>query len=464
MRRSSAVETTGDLAYRLFMAIYWVVLSRSLPVAVVGTLAFANSVAVPISVVVDSGFSQYLVREYATAGSVGLPRSLHRAVTRRYAIVAATAAVVALAVYVLGSTSGRFWIGLFIGVSYSFDAVGLIWLTRVRANLNAEAYAVVRVVQSLGVVVCTIGLWFTGPYNGVSVSALSAGVYAIGAVIALGVWSRGVRWQTANESTLPAARPRRQFAAFAVLTTAYSRLDAIVVQLVLGPVGLAVYTLAFKLVEATRVLPGAISRSLLAAASGAADSAEHDHRVLPRSLFSTVRLCIVAGLFLLVTGPELMGLLFGRLYAYHAVTTLRLLSATLPGIGLTGPLAGLLLAWGHESLAAKNSAVTLLVTALTAVGLALIAGLPGVAAGVLLGEIVSVAQYMLALRRLGFRTDHLRSNDFVLVILICAGVATVVVLPPFSIVAAALGMILAVVGTITTVRGHSRVLQEAACA
>jgi O-antigen/teichoic acid export membrane protein len=439
VRRVSSVETAGDLLYRVFMAGYWVLLSRTLTRAIVGDIAFANALAVPLSVLVDSGFTQYLLREYRVEGDVGLPRALRSSVTVRYTSIVFTVVAITAGVALLGNTRDRVWIGGLVAMSYGLDAAGLIWLTRARAHLDASSYFWVRVSQSAGVLVLTALLWTTGPYTAVAVCATSAAVYIVAAGFAWSIWRRGPRWRTHDCAHRADVHPRRHFATFAIFTTIYSRLDAIVVQLVLGSIPLATYALAFKLVEASRVLPGAVARAVLASSSKGASS---DHPPsLPSAIGVTVRLCVAMAVALAVAGPSLMKLLFGSPYAVHGTAVIRILALTLPALGLTAPVSSLLLAWRKEHIASANSALTLACTAVFALSGAFLYGLPGIAGGVLLGEVVSVAQYFRTLSQITRPRLEWRTSDTCTALLVLGAGLICATLSPFSYGTLAYGLV-----------------------
>lgn len=429
-RRAALTESSADLLYRGFMAAYWVILSRTLRQGVVGTLALANAIAVPISVAIDAGFSQFLIREFRVEGFAGLPSGLKRSITRRYAMIIASVLAATVAVTVIGDTHGRAWIGLFIAVSYGFDAVGQVWLTGARARLQLGPYVLFRLIESAGVVVATALLWIVGPYDGLTVAALSAVVYALAGGIALRQWLSRPRW-IPGHITVPvlSAGNRRQFAVFAIATTVYSRLDSIVVQVALGSAALAVYALAFKLVEAARVVPGAVARAVLASASKSGGAARPGD--LPRAVGISVRCAVAISAILALGGPLASDVLFGPHYARPAVQLIRTLAITVAILGFTNPMSSLFLAWHHERVAAVNAIWTLILTAAAAVTLVILWGTIGVAIGVVLGEVLSGMMYVLG----AHARPCLRNNDVVLGVLVFASVVGCLVLPPFSLLA-----------------------------
>jgi O-antigen/teichoic acid export membrane protein len=427
-RRAALTESSADLLYRGFMAVYWVILSRTLRQGVVGTLALANAIAVPISVAIDAGFSQFLIREFRVEGLAGLPSGLKRAVTQRYAMIVGSVLAATFAVTVIGDTAGRAWIGLFIAVSYGFDAVGQVWLTGARARLHLAPYVLFRLIESAGVVVATSVLWIVGPYNGIAVAALSALVYAVAGGVALRQWLSRPRW-IPGHIALPAlpAGNRRQFAVFAIATTVYSRLDSIVVQIALGSAALAVYALAFKLVEAARVVPGAVARAVLASASKSGAAPRPGQ--LPRAIGISVRCGLAIAAILALGGPLASDVLFGPHYARPAVQLIRILAITVAILGFTNPMSSLFLAWHHERVAAVNAISTLVLTAAAAISLVALWGTLGVAIGVVVGEVLSGAMYVIG----AHARPRFRANDMVLAMLVLGSAVGCLVLPPFSV-------------------------------
>jgi O-antigen/teichoic acid export membrane protein len=427
-RRAALTESSGDLLYRGFMALYWVILSRTLHQRVVGDLALANAIAVPISVAVDAGFSQFLIREFRVEGLAGLPSTLKPAVMRRYGLICASVVAATAAVTLLGDTSGRLWIGLFIAISYGFDAFGQVWLTGARARLDLAPYVTFRLIESAGVVMTSALLWLVGPYDGVTVAAVSAVIYVLAGATALRQWLARPRWipEHITLPTLPRGE-RRRFAVFAIATTLYSRLDSIVVQVALGSAALAIYALAFKLVEAARVIPGAVARAVLAAASKGGAAVRPGH--IPRAVGISTRCAIAISAILALGGPLASEVLFGPRYSRPAVQIIHVLAITVAILGFTNPMASLFLAWRRERVAALNAVYTLLLTAAATILLVEVWGAVGVAIGVVAGEIVSCMMYI----RQSHSRPRLRSHDVVLSLLVALSALGCCLLPPFSL-------------------------------
>lgn len=392
---ASAVQTVGDLGYRLLTAAYWVVLSRTLEKSAVGDIAFANAISAPVAVFVDAGFGLYLVREYRIDGSRGLPINLKRALKARYLWIVGAVVSSAGVVVTLGDTPERTWIGPLIALSYGFDSSTQLWLTRARANLNMWPDLLVRMSQGGGVTLLVALFWLIGALDPITVAIASASVYGLVAVLAFARWRTGKVWNT-DPASEQSRHGRRQFGLSAGLITAYSRADAVIIQIVLGSQALANYTLAFKLIEALRVIPGAIARAALAGASrGAPSPREAPTRVsMPRLVKVSLGLGLAAGAFIFVAGPYVQASLFGRSYADETVAVVRLLSVTVAITGFTAPMSALLLARGSGNLVVRNAAWTLGVTIGLAIPAAFLADITGVAAAVLVGELVSVALYV----------------------------------------------------------------------
>ncbi len=382
-------------------------LSRTLPRESVGEIAFANAVAVPLAVVLDAGLVQLLIREFRTSSDGvlgGLPPTLRRTLRIRYAAFLGFILVVGGSSWAFGESEQRLLIGLAIGVSYAADATTQVWLTPARAALNMRPDFALRAGQGIGVLAATGGAFAVFGANAGVAAVAYGGVFVLSAIATAPLWLRSHRWLTDSEIRLDRhqgqVHDRRQFGVIAVMTTAYSRADAIVIQLVLGSGALAVYTVAFKLVEAARIAPGAISRALMARVTSAGRA---EHVSWPAEITVSALVGLLSSLALFGIGPGVLAGLFGTDYARAGTDTLRLLGITTLGIGFTAPLTALLLSYGYSTQVRTWTLLTLLVTLASIVPLTRTHGIEGAALAVLLGELTSIFLFSRwAVARYGF--------------------------------------------------------------
>lgn len=442
VRSASVTESTADILYRIMTAAYWVLLTRILAKPIVGDLAFANAVAMPTSVMLDAGFRQLLIREFRTDLDIGLPRALRHPLRLRYIAFGVGALFVTSIVASFGGTAEAVLIGAFIAAAYACESLGLIWLTRTRAELNLRHYLAFRLSQGVGVLCLTICLWRTALYSGVAIAAANTVAAAASSLLAFRTWRSGPRWSRFSMRGVDARSGQRNFAAFSIVTATYTRLDAIVVQLLFGPAVLATYTVAFKLIEAARVVPGAVARALLAASTRFAHTYNREQSAT--IIVSSFRVAVVLSILLITVGPAALSVLFGNAYARHAVAIVQLLAVTLPALGITGPMSSIFLAVGRERSAIVIAAWTLCATATAVIALSLVLGPTGVAAGVLAGEMVSVGLYLL------HSSGHvtLTRTDGTLAILVAVTLLASFVFRPLSAATLALGLGLAALGAL----------------
>lgn len=460
----------ADLAYRVLMAAYWVLLTRLVARSAVGLIALANALAVPVLVVCDAGFSQYLVREYRVGQRGGLPTSLRWPVRRRQLGALIASVLVSLGCRVLGSGESAALVGLLIGASYSFDLLGQISLAGPRANLTMIPDVVVRLVQSGGVLVTLLVLRATVRVTAVEVALVSTLVYAVAYLFTVRAASQVPRWReldgsvgTASpgvESAWSLNTGRGAFACAAIAIAIYSGVDAVAVQWYFGPAMLASYAVAFKLIDAARIAPGAIARVVLASASMDDDHLD-DHLVGPRpkepvnptvavQLRSSAILGVGFSAALACAGPEVLNLLFGHNYAVSGAAVVRLLAISVAIVGLTSPLLSLLFTVGAEKFAVRTAFGTLVLTGASISVLAPLFGAPGVAAGVVVGELLSAVLYI---RFVGL--SLLLPAPTELIILGAGAVLsllTMAIFPPLSLVPLSIGALIGALGVVATLR------------
>lgn len=382
----------GDFVYKGVMAVYWVLLARAMSVDGLGVIALANAIALPAFVIIDAGLNAILVRDYEEVG--GLPSSHRRTVRRRIALALALLSPLAGLGYILtGSVEAAAATGL-MSAAYFCDFFGQFLLAPSRAATKMEPDAMVRLVQAAGTVSISLVFIDAGWLTPVWIALASTLAYMIAIAPAWRVWRGSRRWSqevaeghrnTADEGAVSQAT---------VLMSAFGRADSILVQIVLGPAALAAYTVAYKLLEVARLLPGAVSRIILAHSSGAESDTYEPWRHLKVSLL----LSLPGSIGIVALGPIAIGVLFGADYEESAALPAQILGLSIIPYALvvTGTMYAIGSGRGRQY---RGIAVeSLFVLLVTVVPLAELAGLKGAALGALISQTYSAMRFWSVIR------------------------------------------------------------------
>lgn len=400
----------GDFVYKGVMAVYWVLLARVMSVHGLGVVALANAIAMPAYVVVDAGLTQMLVRDYSESGGL-LPVHRQR-VRRRVQLGLAMVLPLAALGFLLGAeASVALAVGL-MSLAYFFDFTGQLMLAPSRSAAVMEPDAMVRFIQALGTVAVTVMLIkmdLTSPAWIVLASTLA---YGVAMLPAIRVWRRSRRWANHEVDSEPVET--REVTGGTILMTVFGRADSLIVQMVLGSAALAAYTVAYKLIEVARLIPGALARVVLAHSS--AQSADLDGDVAelgdelpgelaerrgydPRDhLRTSVVLSALGTLVLLGVGPWLIGLLFGSEYEHASAEVIRIMALSLVPFAIVTIGSTYTVGSGQAGLYWRIALESLVVMSVVVPTLALLFDLTGAAAGMLISYLYSAVRFRQVIR------------------------------------------------------------------
>lgn len=378
----------GDFIYKGVMAVYWVLLARIMSVDDLGVLALANAIGMPAFIIIDAGLNAILVRDYSESG--GLPAVHRRRVRRRLTLSLALLFPLTAVGFALGGSGEAALAAGLMSLAYFCDFGGQLMLAPARAATRMEPDAVVRAIQAFGAVIISLIFILAGRVSPSWIALASTIAYAAAMIPAWWVWRHSAKWnQPDSEFTVRLPADAAAVSHGTMLMSAFGRADSILVQAVLGSAALAVYTVAYKLLEVARLIPGAVSRIVLARSSEMSSSG-YDLR---GHLRTSVLLSLVGTVLIVLVGPLLIGLLFGTEYREPATTPVRILGLSIvPFAVLT---VGGMYAIGtgngkrYRRIAIENLAV--LLVAVTVLARAF--GLDGAAVGMLLSQIFAAVRF-----------------------------------------------------------------------
>lgn len=378
----------GDFIYKGVMAVYWVLLARKMSIDNLGILALANAIGLPAFVIIDAGLNAILVRDYSETG--GLPAAHRRRVNQRLVLSLGLLVPLAGLGYLLGGSAEAALATGLMAFAYFCDFGGQLMLAPARAATKMEPDALVRSIQAFGAVGITIVFIAFGKVSPDWIAFASAIAYAAAMLPAWRIWRASRGWgvpERAEENTLPG--DTGAISQGIVLMSAFGRADSILVQVILGPAALATYTVAYKLLEVARLIPGAVSRIVLARASDAA-SESYD---LKNHLRLSIGLSLIGTAVIILAGPQLIGLLFGADYRGLATTPVRILGLSIVPFAVTTIGSMYVIGTGRGDNLRRVAVESLGVLLVSVIVLAEAFGLAGAAWGMLISQVYAAVRF-----------------------------------------------------------------------
>lgn len=377
----------GDFAYKGIMAIYWVLLARQMGTDDLGVLALANAIAMPAYAILDAGLTTHLIKDYSDTGGL-MPRHRGR-VRKRLSLALLLPLPLAGLAWILG---GGFTAGLatiLMCLAYCSDFSGQIMLAPARSASRMEPDAAVRMIQSVGAVILSVALLANGLNSPVWIALASTVSYGFAIYPPLRIWRRSHGWSSFSEDIQPESREEMAITQGTIALTAFSRLDSLLVQALLGSVALATYTVAFKLVEVARLLPGAVSRIVLSHSSEEGP----EQYSLRKHLKTSIILGAVGALGLIVAGPFLLGLLFGDKYMDLAGPTIRIIGLSIIPFSVMISACMYAVGSGRAGVMRKVMIEGVIVLVAAMVALGELFDLEGAAIGMLIAQVFVAARF-----------------------------------------------------------------------
>jgi O-antigen/teichoic acid export membrane protein len=451
-RTATANLLSGHVVYRALVAAFWVALARFASPGVVGELAIANSLSVPIFVGLDAGINQYLVREFDTER--GFPSYLRHPLQWRSCLVVLGCTGAALGTGALIGTSTAVVTGILVGAGYGVDFMCQAWLAPDRARLNMRPDRMMKLIQGGG---SLAALFVIHSAHRVDPPNVAAGVFVAYLAAAVNPWRRWVARRCWHDDWVEAGRVATRmwkavgvFAVSGLLTAIYTRMDDLAVQVAQGTAVVAGYTLAYKFIESARLPSWAVTRVVLASASSGEESAIGTSSPA-RAILVSIWLALGAALGCSVLGPGLAGAVLGA--EYHIGGVLQILAVSVLVAGFTAPAQGFLLGVGDERSAAVAAACTFGVMAGGLIILTPTFGSVGAAWCVVGGESANALFLHRALRRHELRLGGKRGAGIAATGFIALLVAAV--LPSLTPLTAAVGLVALWAG-VSTIRSDNR--------
>lgn|GEM_PF-2924297 len=387
----------GDFAYKGIMAVYWVLLARVMSVDGLGTVALANAIAMPAYVIVDAGLTQMLIRDYSESG--GMLRAHMRRVRMRVIVGILLVLPLACLGYAMGDREAAAAAVALMSLAYFFDFSGQLMLAPARAASRMEPDAVVRFIQALGTVAISLFLIQADLKSAGWIALASAVAYCLALYPAARVWRASERWADHPADGAEETIETTPVAVGTVVMTVSGRVDSLIVQVILGPAALATYTIAYKLIEVARLVPGALARVVLAHSSAETESPERSVYDPRDHLRISVILSGLATLVLVAFGPQLIGLLFGSDYGHDAVGTIRVMALALVPFSILTIGSMYAVGTGRAGLYARIAFENLIAMAILVPVGAAVLDLPGAAAGMLISDLYAAARFWRLMHR-----------------------------------------------------------------
>ena len=407
----------ADAAGRLLQLLLFVIAARVLPIDSFGRYAFALAVGLLLAQLSDAGLQFSLLRRLA--GGLAGEEAAHAVGT---ALVARTLVTVPLALLVppLAIAAG--------GSTVEMVAVAVVMLAAI-----ASGYAdlLAQVLRAAGRLELEAGIWMTTRVAlvaaGAAALASGTGLAGLAAAHLLAAAGAVVTTTAVVRRFIEPRRPVGPREVRAALTAALPvaaalaasllmfRIDIVLLEWLRGPESVAQYSTAFRLFEASLIVPAAVMAAAFPALVRAVPRRAPLRSVGVRTGAVLVALGVTVALAAWVAGPALLELLFGDRYAGAGVL-LRVLAVAIPVMFLNSLLTQALIAIGR----AWRQAVAMALALLVNVGLNLLLipayDAAGAAIATVAAEGVLLAGCLVALAsplRLGGDPRYLRTSDSV---------------------------------------------------
>lgn len=403
VRRSGlqvAAKLGADLLGRLLLFLLFIVAARTLPFDDFGRYAFALAVGLILAQLADAGLQLTLLRRLSSGPlDAAAGRALGTALVARTAVaIPLSLAAIALALSAGGEPADVGGV-LLIALSTIVLAFMDTWAQVLRAAERLELEALVMLIaRALLAALGTLALLAYGTIGALSIA------YALSALVGLGLAAAaGLRYVRPQ---LPARLAEVRAALAEALPVAVAgaasllmfRIDVVLLQWLLGAEAVATYGAAFRLFEASLLIPVAV---MALAFPQLVRAARQPHR-FGRLVRRTSMLLVAAGLLLMaggwVLGGSVIDLAFGPGFG-AAAPVLDVLVAAIPLMFVNAVLTHALVALARAWRQALAMIVALAVN--VALNLALIpqVGELGAAAASVAAEAALLVGCLVALRR-----------------------------------------------------------------
>jgi O-antigen/teichoic acid export membrane protein len=327
--RSAALLLATEVIGKVSTFGFTVVAARVLSRADFGAFTYGLAFALLVTVVPAWGFSPVVVRDGSRSPSQ-LAVYYSEALAWRALLLVPTFAV-AVVVGVLTRPTTKAWVALVLllfAAGCDLFADTAKQAAAVRGELRGWALALIvnRVVSAVvGVGLLALGFGVVGLSAGFLVGSL---VGAVGAGFA--VRGLGVRFSRSLLTWPGWTAMGRQSVALgvdALVAMALSRVDMLILGGLKGDAAVAVYGAAYRLLDTVLFVTWTLNTVVFPRTSAVPSGAEREVRRLTESALGAVAsLFVPFGVVLLVRGPEVLGLVFGRTYEVSGADTVRWLS------------------------------------------------------------------------------------------------------------------------------------------
>jgi O-antigen/teichoic acid export membrane protein len=181
----------------------------------------------------------------------------------------------------------------------------------------------------------------------------------------------------------------------------YFKIDIQIIDMMIGPIGVAYYSAAFKLIEALIFIPSMYFAAILPVVSAYHHEKNHElDRVVVGSLKYLYAVALPLTLFIVLLSGDVISLLYGAKYA-QSIPVLQLLAVGMGIIYINYVPGGVLVAIGEKAPVIKANVVCTIFNILANIVLIPIYGIVGSAFAMIITQALNCGMLYVAMRRAG---------------------------------------------------------------
>lgn len=369
---------SARVAGQLLGLVFTLAVARSLGEEVFGQFAFISAVVFIGNVITTFGLDTLLIREVAASRNAPqyAARPMSETLSAALLLQLGLSALFLAAVWVFGrllpnqtpNTLPALYVATLSLIPMAFSTV---YSGRLRGHERMDAFLLFSLIPALIMGLGGAIIWLQGTtLTGVAwVVLLAQTMGAIGAAVLCRVALPDVHWRWQRPTRVISGRIFRVSAMLAVLmilAMLYQRLGVFVLSFLVGDAATGVYSAAARVLEALKIVPGAVFGALLPMMI--AGQGKETRRAASRSIATLGGLSIVMTALTVIFAGPIIRLLYGPAFA-AAVPILQVTAWSLPLTVLTFKLSFDLVVVGEERIAAFSMLLTLLIAGVVTVWL-----------------------------------------------------------------------------------------------
>ncbi len=355
--RNTGALTLGRALGDFFVFLMLVVVAREFGPEGNGRYGVAMSIAGFIAVFADFGMRGLTLKEMSNRSARSDLLGAMLVLRVPLSVISFGALALALPYIGLGRESGI--LALLIAIQQllrrACEGLGLVFVAREQAHVASALELAAKGVGAIGaILVMQMG---GSLVVAVAVLPLAEVLHLLVALVAVHRWAVPLRAVFDVRRLREMLRAARPYAASSVLGQLYSRVDVLLIGLLLGASAAGLYHVADRVIVVALLIPAFVSMALFPSVTRALSGSGEQAGQLCRTSIGNILLVGVPATFALTAlAPLLVGAVFGEAFA-QSVTVLRVLAPMVLFVGLAECLGVFLVASGRVATRVRQQAL-----------------------------------------------------------------------------------------------------------